>query len=71
MARMGAAGKCVDSSCLGMSGIKPPEWEKAKDEGPIGRCRFQTTAMICAVEYVMGQDEANAVETRLVKLLCT
>jgi hypothetical protein len=32
---MEAAGKRVDSSWLGMSGIKPSEWEKAKDEGPI------------------------------------
>jgi len=37
----------VDSSWLGMSGIEPSEWEKTNDEGPIGRCSIQTTAMIC------------------------
>jgi hypothetical protein len=56
---MEVAGKSVDSSWLGMSGIKPSELEKAKDEGPIGRCRIQRTTMICVVEYVMGRDEAG------------
>jgi hypothetical protein len=49
----------VVSSWLDISGIKRSEWDKEKDEGQIGRCRIQTTAMICAVEYVMGRgDEA-------------
>jgi hypothetical protein len=59
---MEAAGKKnVDSSWLGMPGIKASEWGETKVEGPIGRCRIQTTAMICAVEYVMGRDEAGLV----------